>query len=287
MEKGTTTYWYLIKAPDGTAGWAEADAIIEKLEYEREDNSNDREGFVKSADLDLNNDGSSESIYLELDEYDFNYFDQEQGKEIHEIRQTGAYILHINDLKVEDHVNDNCYGFKILDIDPDDKYRDILVFSQGPCADSDYVIYRFDGNNIIRTGLLYDRFEIHNKYIQSRQRGDVGDTVYKYIIDPKTEMLSQVKQDLYYKGLHAMVGGEIKIYDDREMKQVNAVLDRDDIAEIVAVDRDESAEDYQLHGWEGESNTEKNYWYLIRTQDDVHGWARISEIEGTIFLPPN
>jgi hypothetical protein len=274
-------YWYLVETEDGMQGWIEARLIKDKLENNWDDSSRNENEYVKNALIDLNGDGIDDEIHIDLVSEVLRYFDTELNDSVEYINETGEFTLRINDSYVNNNVNDNCDGFKIIDVLPYDDYKEIIVYSYGSCGDGDNTIYRYNGNEICEIGELWGDIEIRDGYIYN---DDYQSIVYKYVINPKTGLLEEVKQDLYYMGIWALVMDELILYDNREMNKICAVLNKDQLVGIIGIEKDESVEEYDWHGWIGYPR--KNYRFLVQTETGSLGWVKISELEKKDGLPP-
>ena len=94
--------------------------------------------FIFQESTDLNSDGKTEQINLELIEGTFDQF-----------------ILKIGDKEHKDELGiEGIDGFKIIDINKYDKYKEIAVHTPGPSDDDEYLIYWYDGENIIEMDYL-------------------------------------------------------------------------------------------------------------------------------------
>ncbi|MBU1023916.1 hypothetical protein KKB99_06505 [bacterium] len=278
-------YWYQIKTPNGLTGWAEYRTFKDRLVLSSDLDEIERYDYFETASADLNNDGKIENVWIDIVKRPYRFQDYRDDSWIEGIEITGEYTLHINDFSVHANDDDNCVGFKIIDIDKTDNFKEIFVFSHGSCGDYWDKIYRFDGNKIIVIGELYDYFKVYDDYIYNVRIGGDYFTTHKFVLNSETDSIDEIKQDFYFVGLNAQLfNGSLDLYDDKTAKVINAVVKAGEVVEIIAYDQDDSAEKFNWHGWD--EYPLKNYWFLVKTQSNAIGWVRLSDMESILHDPP-
>lgn len=205
--------------------------------------------FIFQESTDLNSDGKTEQINLELIEGTFDQF-----------------ILKIGDKEHKDELGiEGIDGFKIIDINKYDKYKEIAVHTPGPSDDDEYLIYWYDGENIIEMDYLarWPKF-LGNGILYVDNWEDFWIRRDKMVLDDKTRTLNHVPQFAYYVGVKIRVVNSFSIYRDKELKQPVALLSKDSEIELLLCDTTGS--------------NRYEYLYLIKSSSGLIGWARYKEI---------
>ncbi len=204
--------------------------------------------FVFSKQADLNSDNIIDKISLtEID---------------------GVFTLEINNFKTEITFDDeDIDGFKIVDINKNDVFREIAVYASGPGGGSAFKLYYFDGKTIHFMNSLKD-FPTFNGngivYVDNwegfwkRRR--------KFVLNKQTHKLSEIEQFAFYVGVNNItVKNYVSIYSDAELTKKTATLSKNSKIEILICKKDK--------------NNYNNDLYLIKSKSGLIGWIKYSELE--------
>ncbi|MCI5212227.1 MAG: hypothetical protein D3910_26375 [Candidatus Electrothrix sp. ATG2] len=156
--------------------------------------------FVKSAEVDLNGDGTPEHI------------------RVSEITESGDFLLKIEQASITGKLDSGAAdGFIIVDIDTGDKHKEVAVHTPGPSSDDEYLIYWYDGKSIKNTGRLarWPEF-LGNGIVHVKNWMGFWSQNNKYVLDKKTRKLHLVPQDMYYVGVEVDVKESFPIYKTRD-----------------------------------------------------------------------
>lgn len=208
--------------------------------------SNDRE-----AKVDLDGDGSADSIVLEVSE-----------------DSVGGFLLKINDKSVKGRLGDIPTGFFVRDIDTSDRFTEVLVYTPGPSDDDEYLLYQYDGKRIWELGHL-SRWPLFlgNGIVYVKDWMGFWEKVDKFVMNKKERRLRRIPQELYYVGVKATVAQSFPIYQTPKSPVILANLKVGSRIEILAwlpqFERDEYSKQ----------------WYLIRTEYGLLGYAPFEGIK--------
>jgi len=214
------------------------------------------QNFTFSSKADLNSDNKAEIIKLER------------------ITNPNGFKLIVNNKEVIDEFSDGePDGFKIIDIDLQDEYKEIAVHTSGPSDDDEYMIYWYDGENIILinhfmgwpvfngNGIVY-----LDKWMGFWKCRD------KMVFDKTTHVLNPVPQFAYYVGVKAKVQKGFPIYKETDL--INKVATLSTGSEIELLICDKSNRKYFDHR------------FLIKSVTGLTGWSDLNTIqENTEGLP--
>jgi len=151
----------------------------------------------------------------------------------------------------------------VMDINPDDKYKEIFIHTPGPSSDDNYLVLYFDGRNIKKSGEIerWIRYVGKGTVIIDNWAGFWVSTE-KYILD-KNHLLKPVPQKIYYVDVKVTPVRDFIIYNDpfsqKEIGKINA------------------GENITVLSYESRKRREKPYdpnaWYLILSEKRILGWA--------------
>jgi hypothetical protein len=205
------------------------------------------EDLVFKSSIDLNGDNKIENINLT------------------KIGDTGGFYLEISGQKTEDKIGDVPDGFLIIDINTNDKYKEIAVHTPGPSDDDQYLIYWYDGKSVKRMALLarWPKF-LGNGIVYVDDWMDFWMRREKYILNNSTRELELVPQFAYYVGVKATVKKSFSIFKDKKLKQEVAFLSKYSEIELLLCDMNyrEAYDDL----------------FLIRSKSNLIGWAGCKEV---------
>lgn len=213
--------------------------------------SSHTQNFTFSETIDLNSDGAKESISLTINKAEPNQF-----------------TLQINDKFISDSLGGSGIeidGFQVIDIDTSDHYKEIAVHTPGSSSDDEYLIFWFDGKNIVKMNHL-SRWPIFTGdavvYVDNWEgfwkRRDI------YVLDKQLRTLKLVPQYSYYVGVKLRVKKTFPIYQNADLKEIiTNLIEGSEITLLLCRISD-------------------NDWlenlYLIKTEDDLIGWAKFQSI---------
>lgn len=186
---------------------------------------------------------------------------------IDEIKLTGDdtdYTLTINGISIKGEFEvEGMTGFKIIDIDKNDLFREIAIHARGPSDDDVYNIYWFTGKQIIfmnsigqnptfnGNGIVYN-----NSWQGWWMKRD------KYVLNKKNHKLKIVPQFAYYVGIsNITVNNWFSIYSDKALTKKTAMLSKKSKIEVLVCDTNNS-------------DDENNYLYLIKSKSGLVGWVK-------------
>jgi len=200
--------------------------------------------YGEKAYEDLNRDGKKDKIICKKKDDGFDII--VNGKEYH---GTGFYNL--------------TDTFAITDIDPSDRYKEIIISDVGPSSDNFSKYYYYDGEKIVfmgETGGLYNsgiRLMEAGK-IAALARGQILQTWFldKYYKLSITHTLEEIPQDIYNTDYEVFAKVSIRLYTDRE-KSGSFILDGGQIVNIAGTDNEK--------------------WCLLRTLKGEEGWLEVSD----------
>jgi hypothetical protein len=182
------------------------------------------------------------------------------------IDETTEFSLEISGEKIEGKFNEgSADGFIIVDIDKNDKYKEIAVHTPGPSSDDEYLVYWYDGENIKETARLsrWPKF-LGNGIVYVDGWLGFWSRRDKYILNKSTRKLEKVSQYAYYVGVKATVRSSFTIFKDKELKEKVALLSKNSEIEILVCDMDDRE-------W-------RDHIYLIKSKSNLIGWASNQDI---------
>jgi len=202
--------------------------------------------FIMVGSADLNGDGKKEKI------------------SISGVTNLGDFVLQVDRVFIKGKLCDRTNGFTIVDIDTNDKYKEIAVHTHGPSDDDEYLIYWYDGKSIKEMGKLWrwPKFFGNGKVLVKDWMGFWLRTK-KYILT-KERTLKLVPQEFYFVGVGGTVTKSLPILEERNGKEVVANLRVG--SKVLIVLCDTSPEDYG------------DYWYLIKSDTNILGWVKQRDV---------
>jgi len=199
--------------------------------------------FVFSQTVDLNSDQIEEEIKLESS------------------YNTYEFRLLVNDRAVDGKfIDGDADGFKVIDINTNDKYKEIAVHTPGSSSDDVYVIYWYDGKEIVFMDRLsrWPSFNGNGIVYVNNWEG-FWSSRDKYVLDNSERKLKKVEQFAYYVGITITVKNGFEIFRERDLKDKVALLSEG--SEIILILCDKGYENYNDHR------------YLIRSTSGLLGWV--------------
>lgn len=170
------------------------------------------------------------------------------------ILRDGRFRLHINHAFVEGALLAQSEGFYIADVNRADKYREIAVYSPGPSADDEHMLFWFDGRRIHKMGHLmrWPKY-LGNGIVLVDDWMGFWTITRKYALT-RSRALAEVPQEFYHVGITAEVSRPLTLYQTRQEKTPLATLRVGSKVEILL--------------------TDTKGWYLIKSENRLLGWAK-------------
>ena len=200
--------------------------------------------FIYQETIDLDSDGDSEIIKIELIQGTYYQF-----------------ILKIADQEIRDTLGEGINGFQIIDIDKTDKYKEIAVHSSGPSNDDEYKIYWYDGDTIKKMAFI-ERWPtfLGNGIVYVDNWEGFWTKRDKYLLNKNDRTLDHIPQFAYYIGIKIRVENSFTIYREKDLKDEVALLSKYSEIELLLCDTEKKEGD--------------KYLYLIKSESGLVGWTR-------------
>ncbi|WBW97070.1 YARHG domain-containing protein [Oceanirhabdus sp. W0125-5] len=221
---------------------------------ESSQNDNNRK-IIKNHPYEIYN--SNEVVYCDLND------DGVEEKILYEkvYAEYNEYYLSINDEKVEVPGGDGFETFAIVDIDENDKFKEIIVSDSGPSEDYTSVFYRYDGEVIQignTEGAYGDMIFSGDGIFVTRTRGEILHTwFYKDTFILEEGIIRNIPQELYYMGACVFVLNPVTLYKNREKTEKGITLNEGQIVKI--------------------SYTDNKEWCLVERENGEKGWFYLED----------
>ncbi|WNG40098.1 hypothetical protein F0U61_45260 [Archangium violaceum] len=206
--------------------------------------------------VDLDGDGKKEQVTLE------------PGTE-------GHFSVRVGSTVYKGRVQTNeAQGFTVVDVDASEPRKELLVHTTGELDDQHRVVFlRFDGKRLFELGTLQEATEVKGNGIVLE---DTWDSFWKrrekYVLDPKTQKLTQVRQELLYVGIEGTVRGK-RFPLQRTRTDTTPVANVAPGSKVLVVAAATPDKDGLVE------------WYLLKTSTGLLGWARIQTLVDEVELP--
>jgi len=178
--------------------------------------------------------------------------------------QEGDFTLKAGGQEVKGRVGTKAKGFRLVDLEPTDKRREVLVAGEGPSGRDVYVLYQLGpegprqlplpectpavfGNGLLLTDCWMGFWERREKYTYDSQAGT----------------FTHVPQELYWVDKPFKVASSFPLHRGREGQDVVANVRPGSTLTLVAF-------------WAGAPDSD---WYLLRSESGLLGWARLSSFQ--------
>ncbi len=162
---------------------------------------------------------------------------------------------------------DEANGFRIIDIDKKDTFKEIEVVASGPGGETFVKLYWFDGKNIRLMNTFKASLNINGNGIVYADSFESFWTLRKKLILNKvTYKLTEIPQFAYYVGIkNIRVKNYISIYADENLTKKTAILSKNSFIEILLCKK--------------HPNDVNRDIYLIKSKSGLTGWIKYSELE--------
>jgi hypothetical protein len=201
--------------------------------------------FRMAATADLDGDGRAEAVKL-----------------THLKRAYGAaFTLTVDSASLTDKLLDEVDGFAIVDIDENDRYREVAVHATGPSDCNSYYLLWYNGAEVHRAGRINGTLQyLGHGIMLARSRQEYWDRTDKYTLTAE-HRLRQVPQELYWVGeVKPAKKKSFPIYTRRDGDDVQAYVRAGSNVLVAACDC---------------RGDEPSQWhYLLRTENGQLGWTR-------------
>jgi len=199
--------------------------------------------FRMHASADLNGDGKSEEITLTP------------------LARLGgmAFTLTVNGSSVTDRLGDRVNGFLIVDIDENDRYKEVAVHTPGPSDDDEYFYFWYNGKELHRTGKVA-RWPslLGHGIILVKDWWDFWERTKKYVLTTG-HALKRLPQEFYWVGVEGPARKGFPIYSTRDSDRVQANVRPGSKVLVVLCDC---------------SGSHPQWQYLLKTEHGQLGWVR-------------
>ncbi|MBN2572705.1 MAG: hypothetical protein JXA68_11295, partial [Ignavibacteriales bacterium] len=161
--------------------------------------------------------------------------------------------------------SDGIDGFIIIDIDKNDKLKEIAVHTPGPSDDDEYLVYWYDGNKIFLMEYFggWPEFQGNGMVYLDQWQGFWARRD-KYVLDKEKRKMKFIEQFAYYVGAKVTVKNSFTIYKETNLKDEVALLKKGSEVEILICDC--IKREYF------------DYKYLIKSESGLLGWSGIDAI---------
>lgn len=199
--------------------------------------------LLQQAEVDLNGDGKSEKITFDLNP------------------KTHKFVITLAGSSQSGEYEDPPKGFAIVDIDQNDKYKEIVVMCPGSSDANVHYIFAYDGNNLNKIGQFtrFVEFPGHGM-VRVEDHGGFWAVRDKYVLDKSNHTLKKVPQEFYYVGVPATVKKSFPLYATRDGKTVVANV-RPGSQVLILL----------CAPFQEEKGPE---WYLLKSETGLIGWAK-------------
>ncbi|HAB51198.1 MAG TPA: hypothetical protein DCE80_03315 [Ignavibacteriales bacterium] len=211
-------------------------------------------GYALDTVIDLNGDKLKENISVKIFHSD-----------------TSDFIFTVNGRSITGVLemrNQNISGFKIVDLNKNDKYKEIAVYSSGPSSDDDYHFYGYDSSVFFMNHIFESLTFSGNGIVYGEDWKGFWIAHDKYILNNETRKLEHIKQFAYYVGTTVKTIGEFEIYREKELINKVALVSKDSEITLLLCDN-KDIEFYDM-------------LYLVKTKTQLLGWAKFREIYDNI-----
>lgn len=202
--------------------------------------------------LDINGDGKDEVIYYTVSQVEDELFER--------------CTLRVNDVVIESEMGDLSEKFAIVDIDPTDSYKEIMLASDLLYKYYPASFYIFKDNKLAEIGETQGTF---TKGIKLHGDGTFTSSILidclhtwrtpqKYYLD-ENHQIQEVKQELYEDNTHVFLTQSFEFYKEPNINSVKFMVDKGEVVTIVAGDLKE--------------------WFIIKTNKGETGWFRATDLD--------
>ena len=212
---------------------------------------------IQTATADLDGDGKVDKITLKLF---FKY------------GEAGSYALQVNNAMIKGDLTPPIEGFKIIDIDKSDKFKEIAINTPGPSDDYESIVFWYDGKALKQVAHFDGVASFYGHgVVDIRDWMGFWEIHRRYTLDSKTRTLKEIPQQFYSVGSKAKVREAFKIYARQEQ------IGKKGAAPIVTLRAGGSA---TVLLWDPVSK-----YYLVKTDSSILGWSTEEQLFHSMALP--
>ena len=180
----------------------------------------------------------------------------------------GAYVLTVGGASVTGRIDESVDEVKIIDIDRNDRHREVSVFSHGPSDDPQHHIYWYDGRKIYTVGKLAGVDFTGHGWVYEHWWAGFWTGTDKHVLDRKTHRLKKLPQEFYHVGVKAKVRSSFPIYCTRSAKTALANPRAGSTVEVVLCAQ------VKRTGKLGPEDEHYDRWYLVKSESGLSGWTK-------------
>ena len=247
--------WYMIVTPNRLLGWAQYQMIEGRFHFPELDGG----CLVEANEIDLDGDDKIESIrMITLDE-------------------DGNYILQVDNTSISCSDYLGMSNFYVVDLDKDDDHFEIVVRSPS----NDYTYYLYHDGALTKLGELKGKITYTGagaiQVVESKLFWDKHDI---YIFDNESQKIQWVPTDIYDIGIQVRIIEPFMIYQSPfNTNNLISTLDKGTSIEIQSCKPKVEEKD----------GTKRfaDFWYSIKTQSGLVGWADEKSVRGKIQWRPD
>ncbi len=158
-------------------------------------------------------------------------------------------------------------GFKIVDINKNDIFKEIEIIAEGPGGEIFTKLFWFDGKEIYLMNSFKGYLTIKgNGIVYADNQESFWTRRSKFTLDKLTHKLKETPQFAYYVGVENItVKNYVSIYADENLTQKTATLSKNSKITILLCKKHKSDENKDI--------------YLIKSKSGLTGWIKYSELE--------
>ncbi len=170
---------------------------------------------------------------------------------------------------------------RVLEIDKDDNYKQLVVMGLGPDDDNNCFFYEFAEGKIIAcghieytTGLKADG----DKILKSDSWMGFWTLTKDYYFDANSRTLVNKPKDYYTLDVNAKVTKQIKLLENRsDNSSVSGTLKPGAKIRLIKADISPTCKDS-----DGNDESYLCHWYYIKAGDGTEGWCRLRNIQENV-----
>ncbi|MBC8485181.1 MAG: hypothetical protein ISS16_05225 [Ignavibacteria bacterium] len=172
-------------------------------------------------------------------------------------------------------IMDDAFAY-LIDIDQSDGYREVVLMALGPSDMTDYKIFRYSEEKIIKIGDVYGFFGINTDgdgILKANEWMGFWTREQLYKLDNELMVLLPIPKDVYSLDVDVTVTKSFEILSER-IDGAEVLEDLLPGTEIKLIGADTSPSFFYNNN-RGYIDDYNRDWYLIRTYDGTEGWARL------------
>ena len=181
-----------------------------------------------------------------------------------------SYILRVGKLSIRGHVFEKVDEVKIVDIDKNDKFKEIQVAAYGPSDDFNSDIYYYDGYSIKKMGSTAGFTYSGDGILYDKNWMGFWLKTEKVVLVKQSHMLKWIKQPFYNVGKKTFVNSSLNIYQETDCKHVLAKLGVKSKIDIILA---------SIPSLENGKDPYYKIVYLVKTEKGLLGWINYDSLK--------